>query len=498
MKKVLFFAFVFFIAAVSACQAKKLKAMLSYTAFYIPGKGPYLESYLSVIGKSVVFTKQANGKYLGTIQVGIVFKKDGVIKYHDKYNLLSQEVDDTSQIGFNFLDQQRISLPPGDYTFELSISDKNTNEPPFTNSQTVSLQFPDDKINVSGIQLLESIKKSESNSSLSKNGYDLIPYVNNFYPPSINTLKFYAEVYNTDKLMENNPFLVSYYIEDYETKVTLDKYRIFSKQQPKPVNVVMSEFNITGLPSGNYNLVIDVRNNKNELLALKEVFFQRSSSLVVEEPLDIVMTDVAGSFVVALNDSVRLKETIQSFRPIANSMENNFEDFQLKKASLARMQAYVYRFWKSREPSNPEQAFKNYMSEVEEVNKVYKTPMYKGYETERGRVYLQYGPPNEIIKEDREPDSYPYEIWHYYKIKSQSNRKFVFYNTDLVTNDYRLLHSDMSGEVNEPQWQAMLHKRSTQSRDYENTKAKQNNFGEHSNNFGDRGDDFNSSPSNPK
>ena len=471
-------------------QAKKLKAMLSYATFYAPAKGPFIETYLSVIGNSVVFTKNAAGKFQGSVQVGMVFKKNGEIKYADKYNLLSQEINDTTQVNFNFLDQQRIPLPDGEYTFELSIADKNSADQPFTNTQNISISYSTDKIAISGIELLESYTKAGQNGPLTKNGFDLVPFVNNFYPPATNSLKFYAEIYHASKVLHDDAFLVSYYLEEYETGITLDKYKVFSKQQPRDVNVVMSELNIEGLISGNYNLVIEVRNNKNDLLAMQQLFFQRSSNIVVESPVDIMAVNISNTFVAGLTDSVKLKECIRSFRPISNPSENNFEDFQLKRAGLSTMQQYVYKFWKTRSPENPEAGFRKYMEQVEEVNAIYKTPIEKGYETDRGRVYLQYGPPNEIVKEDREPDTYPYEIWHYYKIKNQTNRKFVFYNRDLVSNDYRLLHSDMTGENFETSWQDILHRRNSNVND--DGKGNSRNFGDRSNdNFGKtNGSDF--------
>jgi len=455
--------------------------MLSYAAFYAPGKGPYLETYLSVIGNSVVYVKNQNGKYQGSVQVSMIFKKGEEIKFADKYNLLSQEMDDSTKTDVNFLDQQRIPLPDGEYTFELSIADKNSADAPFLNSQKVTISYPTDKINISSIQLLESIKQSDKNSQLTKNGFDLVPFVNNYFGPAIKSLQFYAEIYNTPKILQNDLFLLSYYIEDYETKVTLEKYKVFSKQQPKEVNVVMTQLNIEGLPSGNYNLVVEVRNNKNDLLAMKETFFQRHSNIATVASADPMNADISNTFVAALIDSAKLKECIYSFRPIANSSENNFEDFQLKRATLPTMQRYVYSFWKSRDSNDPEGAFRKYMEQVENVNVSYKTPINKGYETDRGRVYLQYGQPNEIIKEDREPGTYPYEIWHYYKIESQSNRKFVFYNRDLVSNDYRLLHSDMPGENFEPSWQEVLHRR--------NAKVNPDVNAPRSRNFGDKSQD---------
>ena len=42
-----------------------------------------------------------------------------------------------------------------------------------------------------------------------------------------------------------------------------------------------------------------------------------------------------------------------------------------------------------------------------------------------------------------------------------SNKRFIFYNPDLVNNAYRLLHSDMLGELKNPAWPQILAKRNT-------------------------------------
>jgi hypothetical protein len=42
-----------------------------------------------------------------------------------------------------------------------------------------------------------------------------------------------------------------------------------------------------------------------------------------------------------------------------------------------------------------------------------------------------------------------------------NNKRFVFYNRDLSTNDYELLHSDMTGEKYNRQWDLDLHSRTS-------------------------------------
>jgi GWxTD domain-containing protein len=141
------------------------------------------------------------------------------------------------------------------------------------------------------------------------------------------------------------------------------------------------------------------------------------------------------------------------------------------------MQQFFYDFWVKRSPINPEKAWQDYRAEVIKVNREFSNQVKKGYATERGRVYLKYGPPNTISKSYNEPSAYPYEVWHYYKLDNQSNRKFVFYNPDLISNDFALLHSDAQGEPFNNQWQMLLYKRDTPSRSFDQEQRNVDSFG---------------------
>jgi hypothetical protein len=66
---------------------------------------------------------------------------------------------------------------------------------------------------------------------------------------------------------------------------------------------------------------------------------------------------------------------------------------------------------------------------------------------------------------------YPYEIWIYDKIGRFSNRRFIFYNPNLVNNAYTLLHSDMIGELKNDAWPQELSKRNTRLGGVDNPNA---------------------------
>ena len=99
------------------------------------------------------------------------------------------------------------------------------------------------------------------------------------------------------------------------------------------------------------------------------------------------------------------------------------------------------------------------------------------------QIFLKYGEPNTRTEYTSEPNAYPYEIWHYYQVENFSNKRFVFYDPDLGSNEYPLLHSNMPGHINNPQWKVQLHKRTTQPIDMDTENAGDHYGGRANDNF---------------
>jgi GWxTD domain-containing protein len=462
MKKIIFVTAMLALTVPSYSNPSNLRAFWSYSAFCSPEAGPFVETYLSVLGKSVQYVKKENGKFQGSILVTMLFKQNDSIRDFRKYELFSPEVDDTAAVNFSFLDQQRIALPNGKYDIDISIADKNRDMKPFLVTDEVNLDFPDGQARISDVQLIESFTKVDKPGQLTKSGYDFIPYLDNFFPQQVNKITFYAELYNMGKLLGGDDrYVVATSIESFETgKIVAENLRL-KREILKPINVVFSEFDISALPSGNYNLVVAARDKENKELMRKSLFFQRSNPAITYNTNDLSGVNINNSFVAAYSNPDTLREFIRMCFPISSSSEKLFIDTQLKIASLETMQKYFLAFWQSRNMLNPAGEWQKYYVEVLAVNQEFKTPSKKGYETERGRVYLQYGPPNSRFREYMDPSAWPYEIWHYYTIGTQSNGKFLFYSRDYAHNDFEILHSNVKGEINNYRWEVDLHSRDT-------------------------------------
>jgi hypothetical protein len=254
------------LAGVIGLKASDVVALLSYSTFKSPEKGPYVETYLTVFGNTVVHKKNKAGNFQGQIEVSLLFKQNDSIRGISKFTLAGPEIADTTKGFTNFIDLQRFALPNGIYKLEFSIADKNRPKgKEYKGELEVVVSFRDDILSMSDIEFVESYAKASSPGPLTKSGYDLVPYVSNFFPENLGKITFYGEVYNAQAILGTNTrFLATYYIENYINRIKLPSFSRFSTHNTAPVVVLLSELSIADLPSGAYNLVVEIRDKNNE------------------------------------------------------------------------------------------------------------------------------------------------------------------------------------------------------------------------------------------
>ncbi len=440
----------------------QITAYFNYGAFNVPNGYPFLETYITLNGHTLK-TKKLGGKFQNSVTIIFTAYKDSTIFKANKYNLKGPLFEDSLNVP-SFIDNQRYTLPNGTYTVVIQLTDNNNpSQKPLVTKEIIVMAYNKNLLQSSSIQVLESYKKAITTSALTKSGYDLIPYNVNYFPESQNELAFYFEAYNTDTVLgANKAFIYSYYIETSSTLKKLDNHGAFKKQLSAKANPLLAKLDISKLGSGNYNLVIDIRDEKNILQFQKKYFFQRLNKAV-----DIValygfdekknINDYFGS----CNNADTLKMFVECLWPIANSIDKERAINQATKKDVDLMKKFVIDFWQryAADTANPLKLWGNYYKEVQKVMVLFKCGKQPGYYTERGRVYLQYGPPNQRSQQFAEENTFPYEIWQYYRLNDRSNnqffsnRKFVFVSKMLGDDCYNLIHSNMRGEIYNERWQ---------------------------------------------
>ncbi len=441
--------------------AQNVKAYLNFNEFLSPSIGKYIESYVSIEGNSLTWVQQDNGKLFSQVEVTIIFRQDSQIIDFAKNVINSPLITDSSEMNQNFMHINRFKLDSGKYNVSIKLDDINDTLKAFFTTTSIHIEPIIDSISFSSIEVFRNKSKDTNNiDPLSKSGYSFIPNISNYLSISDTTINFYTEIYNTQKVLgKESPYLLTYSILNAENKTTLPKYYKFKRLNSKPIQPFIGNFNIKSLPSNNYILKLEIRDKYNNIRADKEYFFQKQNVIIPIDLNDISNVNIAQTFAETITGIDTLSDIIKSLSPISNAQESTFAERLINEKNQFVMQQYLYSFWEKRSPLNPENAFINYMKEVRIADQIYGGRIHKGYETDRGYIYLKYGKPNSIAKDYNDPAAYPYEIWHYYQTKTQSNVRFVFYNTDLASKDFRLLHSTAIGEVSDYQWRLRLRKR---------------------------------------
>ena len=429
-----------------------LQAITQSSAFKADNDSSYIETGITVFGTGLTFKPTTHGTFSSSVSITIMYSIDSLNHFFTHYILTSPETIDTSGKSFNLVDLRKVKVPDEYYHIQVLIVDDATGRQVKLNDQ-VNATFSNSNLQLSDVQWEEYYEAGTSTTPMYKAGYVMHPHCISYFPTSMDKLIFYSELYNADKIFGSDPFLVCYSVMNANNGKLMNNLATSKKYTPATALVLFGEFNIADIPSGNYLLHLEVRNKLNQPILQKDEFFQRNNKNFIIDLSNIQAINVSKTFAEKIPvDS--LSYYLKALSPTAEYYERDYITAILAKHDTTFMRQFFYNFWLKRNNTNPEAEWNGYKTLLAQVEANYSTPIHHGFETDRGRVYLQYGPPNQIEKGTHDAGTLPYEIWHYYKLASnQSNVKFIFYDAELATNDYKLIHSDALGEVKDYKWQ---------------------------------------------
>lgn len=438
----------------------QLDAILDCKTFN-SSNGPFVEAYIEIYASSIRYNIDKDSVGKCAIEVTQLLKLNDSIVDFQKYILENTE-DENSAFYSNLLDVRRFHLLDElSYELEVILIDLGTDNPPQTVKRSITASYNSQAPSISDIQLVESFSETVEENILSKSGMDLSPMVDNFFPPEFEKIAYYFEIYTTPSLFkEGGKFILTHFIENETTGEISGGLSRMKRTTAKSIIPIFNVFDIESLPTGSYNIVVQVRDRDNKVVVEQKNAFSRMNftiSLLAEDLKDVSFSD---SFVDEMSDD-SLDEFIYCLNPIVSPLENRIIEQQISHYDDSTKRKFIHSFWYNHNPQNPEKSWNDYKKQVILVDNMFGTPVREGYETDRGQIYLKYGPPNTVSDRPNEPSSYPYQLWHYYRIGKFNNKRFVFYQPDLVTNDYVLLHSDLQGQIKNNNWQTVLQKRNT-------------------------------------
>lgn len=448
--------------------AHAIQATVMHKIFYAPTAdnqlSPYLEAYWQVDPATIAY-RQEDEKWVGKIRTDIVISSDSGVVREEHFVLETTPLaDKAATLRQNIIDLQRFPLKEGKYTLVIKFSDLNKQGNEYTYTDSVHVAATKREVHLSDIQLVDTSVVSGAQNIFQRNGVIQIPLAANFLGDNRNNIQYYAEVYNLETVpKERTPLFTRVYISKKPLERMANDVIRHDSLKVSKVGLIAGKLAVTSLSSGNYYLNVVVEDRDRSQMVAKSLFFQmiNTDPVIADKPKDTssgssVYLDLNRTFV-AKYTAAQIRAILKMLLPIADPNEANRINSFISVPDEMYSRYFVYNFWLSRNKLRPEEEWKEYSNKVREVNKLFGSSMLPGYETERGLIYLKYGKPTERITVDHEQGALPYEVWQYTSLPGNPNAIFLFYRPGFVSNDYRLLHSTVNGEVRNRGWRTSLY-----------------------------------------
>ncbi len=343
-----------------------------------------------------------------------------------------------------------LMVKPGVYTARLTVIDaKSKREGSYFIDRITVVPPKKTGISVGGSFLAYDLKyvgedSPDYNPRLAKNGFNVLINPINIFSVDDTVMYLYSELYNLPEKLPDPRYMFGLTIFD-------DKGALFRplgslvRRSEATTTVVTEPIDIKDWPTGNYKLELvatDVSDNVSDTfdipfhivspqavqIAAAKTFGGRSryDSLSLADKVHLVkylLTPEQSTALNNLSDSGKLNYLAQYWRehdsdPSTPGIENQTE--------MVRRYAYANRF---------------FSTNAEKTN---------GWLTDRGRIYMTYGPWDERDDFEAPRIGNPFVVWYYRSIRE--GKLFIF--EDYTGNsDYRLVHSNVKGEVYSKDWQ---------------------------------------------
>jgi GWxTD domain-containing protein len=214
------------------------------------------------------------------------------------------------------------------------------------------------------------------------------------------------------------------------------------------ITVDARAFNVLGFPSGTYTLrcTLQIPKTDEKIIASKDFRVRNLSDWLVKQE------NKGASNPRSQLSNAQLEKTIAQVSYLLTRQQKKTVRALDRRGKIR----FLAHFWKSRDP-NPDTPVNEFQQEfykrVNYANRHFGAYKLEGWQSDRGRILILYGPPDEIERNRFELDYKPYEIWHYDRL---GGRICVFADLEGY-GIYTLIHSTFDNEVHDPEWRERIY-----------------------------------------
>jgi GWxTD domain-containing protein len=202
--------------------------------------------------------------------------------------------------------------------------------------------------------------------------------------------------------------------------------KVMTKTPEVPANVaaggsvLQGQLDLTGLPPGNYRMVAS--------LSLDGRTVERTAPFTMAELGAALARDTARRAIERISDEgyfeqMPAEELDRAEAPLIYLAESNELSVWTDELSTDAKRRFLTRFWQKRDPTPGtarNERREQFYGAIEYANRTFReggrNPI-SGWRSDRGRIYIKNGAPDQVLKREQEGRAPRYEVWSYAKGK---------------------------------------------------------------------------------
>ncbi|NIA23628.1 MAG: GWxTD domain-containing protein [Proteobacteria bacterium] len=408
----------------------KEKFYFDYARFYTDYNMTHVEFYYYIPLKSLKYKKAKNNTIEAHYEIYIKVTNDSTKQSYDsKWSRVSIAPlkKNTNLNRKSLVDKVDFQLLPGKYKVYTYLLDKSSKKK-YEKSIDVRIKQQSQGLALSDLEMTDLIKEDTTRSLFNRNGLLILPNASRNYAKWKYILETYLEIYNVNS--DSSDCTIRYYITDTNGDTVLSNN--WKKVEKLGNDVVdMNIFNLLALKDGGYKLNAQCVMGKDTVGTDKEFAIK-----TYQEKLPQLI--------------FKNKDEEKEYYHLEYILTGNNLIF-FKKLNKEGRKNYAKYYWSRMDPNRDtpySEALGKFINNLKFVDRMFRQGDRKGRETDRGRIYLKYGKPDQIIRKGISQQYKSAEIWKYY---NKGGITFVFSDIN-STGDYILIYSSIPMERTDPNW----------------------------------------------
>lgn len=340
-------------------------------------------------------------------------------------------------------------IPAGKYIINLYISNGGNNGR--ASFEMVVPKFDKKDLGISTLELAYDIKPDSAGKFI-KEGQKVLPNPSRQFLKENNIIYIYAEGYGLD-LSPQADTAYSVVLNILDSKGGAFKTIPASvHHKPGESAVIMTGFSIVSLKPGQYILRVDLVDGSKTVSEAKDFVVLATPQAARQAFMQTLLSDFPEA------DRITNDDEAAAFRNDIMYIAAPDELKLYDSLNLTGKAAFQKRFWDERNPtpSNPiNQSKLEHYRRLKYANASWGRflGLHAGWRTDRGRVYILYGEPDDIERNPSSLETRSWERWWYNGIEGGVYFVFVDFET---SEDYKLVHSSKKNEISDPNWEVKI------------------------------------------